>query len=218
MKLQATVVMLPTEAIGAIIKGGNLSYNEKSTSLSIINKNCSYKYTLCHLYITVSQEVEPIKEGDWLYDPIKNRVGKTTKDSDFVWINKVDTIRKIIATTDKLKIGNWVGHHSSDEKYLPQIHLMFINEYCRKGGIDKVIVEYGLPQEVKDRLIAGILIKADETDWVPKLNPDNTINISSIEEKMYSRAELLLVWKHLSEQGWGEYSEESFDEWIKENL
>ena len=73
MKQPIKVVMLPTDAnYGAIeIDSAN------SNKLSVEAKNYHHKNPQ-HIYITVSQDVEPIKEGDWYYDKDKKSIGKCT--------------------------------------------------------------------------------------------------------------------------------------------
>jgi hypothetical protein len=110
--------------------------------------------------------------------------------------------KKIIATTDP-KFSN--QQYTKEElrgyepiKYgLPQIPQSFIEEYCKAGGIDEVLVEvesWDVPQTtapfVDNGELKGIKIPTHKTTGLypkPKLNPDNTIIIHPVEEKMYSR-------------------------------
>lgn len=89
-----------------------------------------------HLYITSEEE---IKEGDWYYDNNDNRVYQA------ITSNQTPTNYqfKIIATTDKIVVGHELEQGNSDSYlYLPQIAQSFIKEYCGKGGIDEVMVEF----------------------------------------------------------------------------
>jgi len=98
-----------------------------------------------HLYATVSQEVEPIKEGDWYYNNIGNRIYKCN-DSQ---LYEGDS-RKIIATTDKkLTVTKSATGYTetrsrtfTSTKPITGVQQSFIKEYCDKGGIDKALVEY----------------------------------------------------------------------------
>jgi hypothetical protein len=210
MKHEAQVVRLPTEDSTNInLHLGKLS--SKLTMLASIKDRAESVVSVAqYLYITVDQKVEPIKEGDYII--VEGRLMQAANNI------VAKDVRKIIATTDTL-LGKCFakGVGSSGYERVIGIPQSFIKEYCDKGGIDEVLVEYGLPQEVKDRLIAGILIKADETDWVPKLNSDNTINISSIKEKMYdlNTLEQSCMYFANTTHIW---AIEEVREWIKENL
>lgn len=148
-----------------------------------------------HLYITVSQEVELIKEGDWMTDGREIYYNKIQLDAYIGF-------RKIIATTDK-KIYQYKIHNEGRVKVdLPQIPQQFIKEYCDKGGIDTVMVGY-------EEILRCYKCNKLEEDCIdtspnclgyfegidkPKLNPDNTIIIHPLEEKMYSRQDMQDAW------------------------
>jgi hypothetical protein len=178
MKQEAQVHMLPTEDKSSLFKRNHLAlmyaYEKQLLyieSKTMIPKDGKYQ----HLYITVSQEREPIKEGDWY-------IGE-----DNVIYNLVTTVnfngRKIIATTDeKLKTEQVSIDKKSgkmDWAIVPQVQRSFIKEYCDKGGIDKVMVEYKLDVELG---VKNIESKGKISPWKLKLNPDNTIIITLLEE------------------------------------
>ena len=115
-----------------------------------------------HLYITTDDE---IKEDDWYVltknDGTPTTILKATVDGGSLKFNS----EKIIATTDtKLK--------------LPQPSKDFIESYC-KNPVDKVMVEYGRTMDgtpTYNRLA---------------LTSNNEIIIHLIEEKMYSKDEVV---------------------------
>lgn len=173
-----------------------------------------------HLYITTDED---IKEGDWYYSDIEPKgVFKATKEG------KATNRRKIIATTDsKLLEPNhkeWTKMKRL-EKWLPQIPQSFIEEYCKAGGIDEVLVEY------EERFIENSLKNykrmLDEViEVVPKLNPDNEITIHLIKDS-WSREEVKALLKPLYLKAYHEghevncataIAESYFDKWIEENL
>jgi hypothetical protein len=191
---------------------------------------------------------------------------------------------KIIATTDKklttrecdwveadvqghmecLTCGDWIedGHAlkcKRETKLVAKIPQSFIKEYCDKGGIDKVMVEYERDYENRtcescnlfdevcelklekkcctatkdienhgDYWISRMDEEEDSEIYKLKLNSDNTINISLIEEKMYSREEVEELCRDAYLTGHddgqntvsGPIMEDSCsaEEWIKENL
>tara|TARA_R110000787_G_scaffold237222_1_gene343676 strand:+ start:48 stop:920 length:873 start_codon:yes stop_codon:yes gene_type:complete len=94
MKHKVKVVMLPTKYETPIRKYHNrLVYHE--TPLKVSNtKNAIFQ----HIYITVSQDVEPIKEGDWYIDDAKV-LRKSITNEEYYWGSRQNYV-KIIATTD----------------------------------------------------------------------------------------------------------------------
>ena len=155
-----------------------------------------------YLYATVS--VEPIKNGNWFYNIKSNIVFKNDSGET---VPKSDTEFKIIATDDpKLTIevpGTW-------DKPMPQLQQSFLKEFVNNpdGEWEVEYMEYPNLPKNDPRL----------KEWIkPKLNQENEVNITSVEEKMYSLQEH----KHdlrtviaLCKQ------EPNFrlEDWIKENL
>jgi len=167
-------------------------------------------WTPFHLYITVSQEVESIKDGDWFIAIDDSIQFKRPKQ------NSLPNDRKIIATTDKKLIlkgecdcmaTTYEGCSQCLEQ-LPQIPQSFIKEYCEQSGIDKVLVKCYFKGE--RCALCGFTRESNECinrkecpknyfggELKIKLNQDNTIIISPINEKMYSRSEVVeLIKKH----------------------
>jgi|TARA_R110000851_G_scaffold56073_7_gene131249 hypothetical protein len=98
MKEPIKAVMLPTDDITTIEfdEHNQLWYNpDKMTGADV--------ELFQHLYITVPQEVEPIKAGDWFYNSINEYVAKATNR----FAQGSQEHRKVIATTD-YKIA-WEG-------------------------------------------------------------------------------------------------------------
>jgi hypothetical protein len=243
MKHKIKVVLLPTEdEIKGIYKGNktdNLYYS--------VNPNTMFGYTAQHSYATVSQNVEPIKEGDWFYDKEFNSISQCAKGAkDFDKINWC----KITATTDtKLTIETDIDDRVDvlyDNK-IPQLQQSFLKEFVANPD-GEWEVEY---EEVNFRAMWN-------NAWKLKLNQDNTVNITSVDnslkqqliehlesnhieasenrvivimnfiksitsvdKKVYSRKELIDI---LDEFNNGETKAdpfrngEEFDNWIKENL
>ena len=238
MKHEATVVMLPTkDKSWLFLKPDNKTLGKYSPHLPLrgILEGLFPQY----LYTTVSQEVEPILDGEWYIDDTNTVRQALTSDKDY-WKVRQDYV-KIIATTDMALItpicieckgtGNrysgkpWMGNCRVCEGRgviigkVPQIHQSFIKEYCDKGGIGKVMVEYEKHNMQPDNSMGYYEPGAYTFDIKPKLNSDNTVNISSIEEKMYSKEEVEdLINKHTFEFDGKNRSIEELANWNKENL
>ena len=163
-----------------------------------------------HLYITTEGE---IKKGDWymLGNLVRQALGNLGKPDEGKFL-------KIIATTDPKLTPSGTTDFGAEQGILmmPQPSQSFIEDYCKAGGIDKVLVE--VEYTGKGKWITGEWTKI----YKPKLNPDNTITIHPVEEKMYSRKEVgelikKFYYKDLtdiinSDIGGG------IDKWIEENL
>jgi hypothetical protein len=182
-----------------------------------------------HLYITTDEE---IKEGDLCYDksakPGWNGIEGISKclrtDKNGYW-NK--NCRKIIATTDP-KLNEVNDKNKVDESwfrpFIPKIPQSFIEEYCKSGGIDEVLVEMERMSnkgEWKDVLLPSEW--GDHNPTRPKLNPDNTIIIHPVEEKMCSKEEVESLCRNAHLLGMKEAlpgypKPETIDKWIEENL
>ena len=165
-----------------------------------------------YLYITVSQDVEPIKEGDWyLYDSkIWNQKECVPKYHSLYG-------RKIIATTDtKLTKGRVIiGTGGTLYKRIAQPSKSFLKEFFDNPN-GEFEVEYEVAGSRGNTTIPELFYNL-------KLNQDNTVNIISVEEKMYSRDDL---WKTVAQSHIARKSMQNvfndlpnwFDNWIKENL
>ena len=218
--------MLPTEKISNIgicikpmsdVEVGDIKYFVSNMLMSL-----GY-WQPQHLYITSEDE---IKEGEYGYDPIINKVFKIKS-----LIGLPNKVYKIIATTDKsLKYTNHRISPVPNFCNLPQPSKGFIEKYCKVGGIDEVMVEYEYA-EVSAKF-KNAQIKGDWSKYLPenaefnlKINSHNEITIHPIKERMYSRKELLdfvspLIGKLESEFGdpTKEGIEIAKEKWIKGNL
>ena len=185
-----------------------------------------------HLYITTDEE---IKEGDWFINtgsgghPTPKVYQANSENSKaFKEFGPYPEIRKIIATTDpKLTVERYISGidaYGEDSSVItrkvpfniPQIPQLFIEAYCKAGGIDEVLVEMKFSHSTLDCHV-----------FVPKLNPDNTIIIHPVEEKMYSREEIpsLVVDLCRQYQDYKRYNaldfhvnKEDMKKWIEEKL
>tara|TARA_R110000737_G_scaffold343456_1_gene369445 strand:+ start:472 stop:1290 length:819 start_codon:yes stop_codon:yes gene_type:complete len=173
MKKPIKAVMLPTDDITTIEfdEHNQLWYNpDKMTGADV--------ELFQHLYITASQDVEPIKEGDWY---ILLNGGKYLNDLcrfkgqpiEVEHLNKYDC-RKIIATTDpklktekiSYKIGTVI-----DRDPIPQVQQSFLKEYVANPN-GEWEVEY---EEVNPKAMWN-------NAWKLKLNQDSEVEITAVEK------------------------------------
>lgn len=188
MKHKIKVVMLPTEDKSNIhiMRGGDdwgLEYREGILPQKDIKPQ--------HIYITVSQDVEPIKEGDWC---IHNKTIFQVKSIERNRLVYPEGSRKVIATTDpklvqkKIVIGRDEIGNIYNSVFVPQVQQSFLEEYVANpdGGWE---VEY------ERKYFRGKNNKGNFENLTNsiklKLNQDNEVTITSIEKKMYSREEVI---------------------------
>ena len=205
--IKAKVHMLPTEDTTDIIirtKGNMQNQPFLKRYYGHAMKDMGDYYT--HLYFTTDEE---IKEGDWIFEMDLNTINQAGKDYNFGFGIKHD--RKIIATTDpKLKVITGMAGSGTGEP-LPQIPQSFIEEYCKAGGIDEVLVEYEVTSKTRPHPFQEGSAIIDEFLNL-KLNPDSTIIIHPVEEKMYTLKQI----KHMFDIGRDSaFQEMHFDEAIK---
>ena len=127
-----------------------------------------------HYNITVSPDVETIKEGDWC---IKS-YGMSGTEELCVYSNDLgNTAIKIIATTDpKLKIADFPELSNTAYRSLPQPQQSFLKEYVdNPDGEYEVEYEYGYSLK---RRKGG-----EEHFYKLKLNQNNEVNITNIIRK-----------------------------------
>lgn len=205
MKKECKVQMLPTEDKSHIglytdVRGKlDIYYRDKLTPQV-------RDFFPQHLYITSD---EKIKEGDWYYEKEHKRTLQCKTDTQSEIINSWEDCRKIIGTTDNnLFSEEDIIPHTS----LPMIPQSFISEYCDKGGIETVMVEYKLMSITKGH-------HNFIHEYELKLSSDNTIIIHPLEEKMYSKEEVeTLISDFYSAFCNSTGLEQERDNWIKENL
>jgi hypothetical protein len=209
MKHKIKVVMLPTEDKTHIVLR-----NSDNKLIYYKNLVCNKEFVHLkgqHLYVTVSQDVEPIKEGE------------TYVRDDGRLITRGNTLtakgRKVIATTDpKLKLNctcmgmkdkvkcNWMCKTHKDYM-LPQLQQSFLKEFVANPD-GKWVVDYYADWDDLQYNEFG-----EYAPYKLKLNQDNTVNITSVEEKMYSTGEVRELCKKAYRERY-----KTLDDWIKENL
>jgi hypothetical protein len=190
MKKPTKVVMLPTEGYG---KKGQVVYNW-DMDLIILEKDAK-KSNCCkpqNVYITVSQDIEPIKEGDWFYAPY-NSIKSILQCTDSSMLDRKDLGEKIIATDDPKLIID-VSSNAQKESYikewtiLPQVQQSFLKEFVANPN-GKWEVDYKVMHKTNQGIISsndvsilqqsGSKIKVKGKVNKLKLNSDNTVNITS---------------------------------------
>ena len=168
MKKEASVVMLPTDKESA-----SIAYSKQENAYVVASKlrlleitqgfEVTSLWSWHHLYITDDSE---IKEGDWclfFWDGMKDgELGQVGSEPQQYLPSKGHTLnlnlRKIIATTDpKLRSDSLIEDPARPEdnllirKGIPKIPQSLIESYC-KNPVDKVMIEYTLPDKIKNAL------------------------------------------------------------------
>jgi hypothetical protein len=219
--VEARVHIVDTDGVGA------LSTRKSSGVITAYIKDLGNIYQPQHLYITTDED---IKEGDWIYETDLNTINQAGKN-----YKPNDNDRKIIATTDPKIYFNDIGE-GVIESYgkLPQIPQSFIEEYCKAGGIDRVMVECidewfltnGKPiPDVMRESMERNLRKNSLAKWnivyTPKTDSNNCIIIHPVEENIYNvNRQVFLKLVHDVGDSLSQKDSIGFnlDEWIKENL
>jgi hypothetical protein len=154
-----------------------------------------------HLYITTDEE---IKVGDWYYSVTLNYIFKAT--------NKMLPIfggEKIIASTDPELNSNQIEPYDTSKPYgieFPQIPQSFIEEYCKAGGIDEVLVEvedicltcgkefnHNTQAHTQAHTNCEVQNYCFKSISSLKLNPDNTIIIHPVEENKFEKQKTYIL-------------------------
>ena len=182
------------------------------------------------LYATVSQDVEAIKEGDWVLTNGGIRfVTKLNKDNTFTDDGEISRLppspcchiknyRKVIATNDP-ELNSYVdGNNPLIGEFIavqfPQLSLSSIKEYVSNPD-----GEFEVEYEVEEYTSGGHQYTKTPT---LKLTQDNEVGITSVEKKTYSEEEVesILYQYAEDEHGWFSSKSEivSFNNWIEENL
>lgn len=186
-----------------------------------------------HLYLISDDE---IKEGDWVIAngklgkysiDEKNRTHDVCTEKGVYPFKDCQYIKKVIASTDSEINGQSTIAGVLQKEYVGCIPESFIKAYVKANGkIDEVMVEYDEVQ-IEDDTTKYYA----EFEWFEagnlKLTDNNEVIISMVEEKMYSRSEIIALIKPLylkayheeHEQNCATYvAESSFNAWIEENL
>ena len=202
MKQKKQIIMLPSEKPSQIIMtGGKLFiYSAERPKSSIVDNSTQ------HLYILSDEE---IKDGDWYYS-IEFKVILQSESTSIE-----GAVQKIIATTDPdlLSTGDKAIIDYTFKDGIFEIPQHIIEVYV-KNPFDEVEVEYW------NKSMAWM---KHEPNHYPKLNPDGTLYVSLVEEKMYSRKEVEELCRNshllgMKETLPGYPKPETIDKWIKENL
>lgn len=237
--IEARVHMLPTEDASCIAfhklrdEELGLFYSDKPSVEKAFDNQ--------HLYITTD---EKIKEGDWVYwtDPegLTSDINQVVSvDEEMIFISHPEhseteafphECKKIIATTDTKIYFNDIGE-GVIESYgkLPQIPQSFIEEYCKAGGIDRVMVEYecltsthiSIIDFSKDPIETEALSEPKCVEHRLKTDSNNCIIIHPVEENIYNvNRQVFLKLVHDVGDSLSQKDSIGFnlDKWIKENL
>lgn len=165
-----------------------------------------------HLYITTDEEIKPF-EKCWVFDSENNSVFYNAREENTKGLTHTNFFHKIIATTD-LKL--YITKDYTGYGVIPQIPQSFIEEYCKAGGMDEVLVECtGGRWDYKRYCPFKSIETKGKTDYVwvigvaydsikhlpkdkirqtpiePKTDSNNCIIIHPVEEKMYSEKEAI---------------------------
>ena len=210
MKHKVKVVKLPTKGKSGLqlAPDGSLRFTANNT------------WESQHSYATVSQDIEPIKKGDWITDGIEVIKASSKIVNAQGLVNRRNWC-KIIATTDKSlgsiitkKDGllNRLQQEGKIKSFLPQLPQSFLKEFVANPD-----GEYEVEYE-----IIGHYNNDKSRNWESrlKLNPDNTVNITSVEERIYSGKEVKVLinktidkWRYEKDTG-----TTIRNNWIKDNL
>lgn len=182
-------------------------------------------------------ESAEIIEGDWclcddrmnIYELHQFFVGRC-KSIENGWINVIDGqgenpdwTHKIIASTDKSLTSLFGGQEVLDFPYiLSEQSIKLLIDYYNKNGKmpDEVEVETKMKPhigEILDDSYPDFVI--DEFNTI-KLNSEGTVDITILEENMYSREEIISIIKNCCEacDSEGGLRWDELDEWISKNL
>ncbi len=216
----------------------------KELNLEPVEYNTEHSNTGQHVYVTISQDVEPIEDGDyWIYicpingidygdDPIiiKNNLPAS-------WFDKLHdkaNYYKIIATTDpKLTINNFsdVDRLEDFEVTVPQLQQSFIKEYVANPDgeweveYDQYFVggNYCNTCSICKTTIQGtdkLGFICEDCGLKLKLNQDNTVNITPIKQPdTYSREDVITVLKTYRSFAWRNGTRlKDLYKWVNKNL
>jgi hypothetical protein len=192
------VVMLSTNEKASLLlgtsKGGRLIKSNRGVSNSAHLKNQ-------HLYLLSDDE---INEGDWFLE-------KGLRISIFPnYLTDTNECKKIIATTDKLRVITKDEFSGVDNQHLPQPSESFLQKfiYAYNNGdpITEVMVEYNHLQS------SGGL----NEEWLKVNSSDNTITIRKMKDS-WSREEVISLCKEVINFGKDNNGNLS-EKWIEDNL
>lgn len=188
---ECDIIMLPAkqEDKKQSYKSGIYYDGENYTSYNTFDSNSREQ----QLYIVSDDK---INKNDCCVDIDLKRIFINHKD----FFREVEEFKKVIATTDKYlkgRVNSKIKPNKFVIKNLAAIPNEFIKEYVERGGIDRVLVEYIYHEEMYPNNLTPVYPELT----LLKLNPDHTININLIEEKMYSKDEVVKLCKNAFEAG-----------------
>jgi hypothetical protein len=247
MKHRIKVVMLPTEDItGIVLHSTGLdpfytnSVKDRVDNLRAVKDIGGVSQ---YLYATISQDVEPIKKGDYAIHKtfglgiIKNVYGqecfvtlpRNIGDGSVTtpWERNIPNIKKVIASTNtklvqkKTVIGKDEINNIYNPVLLPQLQQSLLKEFIANPD-GKFEVEYMTTSCCGKSHIYESECQENCEHYpiaIIKLNQDNTVNITSVENKIYNAKEVkILIKKYALEEHLIEGSSSKILNWIKENL
>lgn len=199
--IKANLCMLPANKASNIglYPDNSIAYADKDNLTDILSSKIAKPQ---HLYLTINEDV---KDGEWCIidgnDVVKWKYQKYRHYHDL-------TYEKIIATTDK-SLNEGTAN-------IPQLSQVFIEDYCKKGSVDEVLVEV---EPVEFGRINGEIIY--DWEYVLKINSkDNTVITEFLEsERKFSLEEIRKIVKYVNNNNFS-FPIENWDikKWIKENL
>ena len=169
MELKRTkVIILPTK-IDEKLRVSIYKHSETNRITKGFMNSRSSKDIPQHLYFITD---EPIKVGDCTLDLnqlVHGHGGITTIDNKIELEryanNPKHKVRKVVGTTDpKLKLDGYGV--KSGFWYLPSPSQSFVEKYCKKGGIDEVLIETMSLGEWYDANVQGHLECQVCEDWI----------------------------------------------------
>ena len=197
MLKKCKVVMLPTN------EKALLQYIPESKSLAVRPYDRENPHNIIdnlgipqHLYILSDEDIQV---GDWVY--LKHDTVSSNKVQKVLKIRIDNGRQSIIAknTVDFVENYSKVIASTNPSLYLPSPSNAFIAKYCKKGGIDQIMVQY-------------------DTSEFLKVSSDNTITIKPIKDT-YSKKEvrelLLDLWDDIKNDQI--HFDEDIDQWFKKN-
>lgn len=236
----AKVIMLHSKYESKILKLENsLLFNNITTKYDVksLDKNECFQ----HLYIISDDK---IKDGDWFYDSLDDRVSKAERVDENVYTifckdncSRLKYCKKIIATTDTSLIIGYTVDFNSKEIYLPQPSQQFIEKYIESYNKSEAIIDVLVEYETKCSG-CGAYPATDMTYCtypVPdshnrtlntfiKINLDNTITIKQMKNS-WNREELQPLkdyYEHSKQfvrsNDYREQDVQKIFKWIEENL
>ena len=187
MKKKVEMVMLP--ALGTdwtVFKNVHLGDRVFTLDMELGGAMNALNYRGQHLYATVSQDVEAIKEGDWAMYLEQATKDKPSKNAEPYLVTSIEEVhwndRKIIATTDP-KLNSYVdGNNPLMGEFIavqfPQLSLSSIKEYVSNpDGLFEV--------EYEEEYVDGYTedrVRRFYGDCKLKLNQDSEVESTSVEK------------------------------------